>query len=75
MPGLLKRLQKASKIAKNKYPVWAVFEGDITRDPIHVREIKCWFEGHLGNLFFWRKTNDAESLILHFENHIAPLLN
>lgn len=75
MPGLLKRLQKASKIAKSEYPIWAVFEGDITRDPIHVREITCWFEGHLGNLFFWRKPNNAESLILHFENHIAPLLN
>lgn len=75
MPGILKRLQKASKITKSEFPIWAVFEGDITRDPIHVREITCWFEGHLDNLFFWRKTNDAVSLISHFENHIKPLID
>ena len=55
-------------------PFWIVFQGDITRDPCRVREIRYWFDGNDTNVFFWRDTSDAKELIEHFENRILPLL-
>ena len=73
-PGILKLLRRAGNIAPDSYPFWIIFQGDITRDPCRVREIRYWFDGNESNLFFWRDTNNADSLVSHFLYHIEPLL-
>lgn len=74
-PGLLKLFRKRGKISAKHLPFWIVFQGDITRDPCRVREIKFWFADYTANYFFWRDTKSAEPLILHFEKYITPLLS
>lgn len=73
-PGLLKILREKGSISENSLPFWTVFQGDITRDPCRVREITCWYDGHEGHFFFWRDTNDKQSLFKHFFEHIEPIL-
>lgn len=73
-PGILELLKSETKI-KEDLPFWAVFIGDITRDPCRVREIKFWFNKYENNYFFWRDISDAEPLIEHFEKNIAPILD
>ncbi len=73
-PGLLKLLRRKSKIKAPNLPFWIVFQGDITRDPCRVREIRFWFDGNETNLFFWRNTKDSKQLVKHFIDKILPLL-
>lgn len=73
-PGLLKLLRKTSKIKSPNLPFWIVFQGDITRDPCRVREIRFWFDGNDDNVFFWRNTKNPTELRKHFMEHILPLL-
>lgn len=73
-PGLLKTFREEGKINSDSCPFWIIFEGDITRDPCHVREITFWFDRYRGNYFFWRDTKNPDSLINHFVKHIAPIL-
>lgn len=73
-PGLLELLQSESKIKQPNLPFWIVFEGDITRDPCRVREIRFWFNGNDTNVFFWRNTNDPDGIKKHFIDKIVPLL-
>lgn len=65
-----------SPISKHgiKPDCWIVFQGDITRDPCRVREIRFWFDGNETNVFFWRNTKDSKALTTHFVNNILPLL-
>lgn len=74
-PGLLKLFRKTEKINSNTLPFWIIFQGDITRDPCRVREIKFWFAENNANYFFWRDTRNVEKLILHFEKYIVPILS
>ncbi len=74
-PGLLKILRSKGNLGDNVLPFWTVFQGNITRDPCRVREITCWYDGYPAHFFFWRDTNNPESLIEHFLNHIKPLLD
>jgi hypothetical protein len=74
-PGLLKTLREASKIEAPHLPFWTVFQGDITRDPCRVREIKCWYEGVDAHFFFWRQSPNPELLFEHFEEKLAHLLD
>ncbi|MCQ2302718.1 MAG: MunI family type II restriction endonuclease [Bacteroidales bacterium] len=73
-PGLLKFLREKSGIISPNLPFWIVFQGDITRDPCRVREIRFWFDGNETNVFFWRNTKDSKALTTHFVNNILPLL-
>lgn len=73
-PGLLNLLRNEGNIPQPALPFWIIFQGDITRDPCRVREITFWFENYKANYFFWRNTNDIESLIDHFETYIIPVL-
>ena len=74
-PGLLKLLRTNGGIESPNLPFWIVFQGDITRDICHVKEIRFWFDGNDKNVFFWRNTNDANPLVEHFLNNIIPLLD
>ncbi len=73
-PGLLKIMRQESNIAEPNLPFWIVFQGDITRDICHVREIRFWFDGNKANVTFWRNIHDPQSLIDHFFKYILPLL-
>lgn len=73
-PGLLKILRKKSGIKKPDLPFWAVFQGDITKDPCRVREITCWFDKFPNHYFFWRDTRDPRPLLEHFEQKLKHLL-
>lgn len=73
-PGLLSKLREAGNIVSPHLPFWIVFQGDITRDPCRVREIKYWFGEYEANYFFWRNTKNPDDLIEHFRKHIYPLL-
>ncbi len=73
-PGLLNILRKSGKIKKSHLPLWGVFVGNITRDPLRVREITCWFDEYIDHVFFWRNINDKEVLINHFEKKLKPIL-
>ena len=73
-PGLLTKLRDTGNIDSQHLPFWIVFQGDITRDPCRVREIKYWFGEYQANYFFWRDTKNADALIDHFKNHIYPIL-
>lgn len=73
-PGLLKLFRKNGKINSKYLPFWIIFQGDITRDPCRVREIKFWFGEYTANYFFWRNTSDGTRLVSHFEKYIIPIL-
>lgn len=73
-PGLLKLLRRKSGIAAPELPFWIVFQGDITRDPCRVREIRFWFDKNDTNVFFWRDASDKKKITEHFTKKIAPLL-
>lgn len=73
-PGLLKLLREDTNIQAPNYPFWIVFQGDITRDPCRVREIRFWFDGDETNITFWRNTTDPKPVIDHFFKYILPLL-
>ncbi len=73
-PGLLKILRKEGKLGEDVLPFWTIFQGDITRDPCHVREITCWFDDFKAHFYFWRDSEKHTPLIEHFEEHIKPLL-
>lgn len=74
-PGLLKLLRTNGGIESPNLPFWIVFQGDITRDICHVKEIRFWFDGNDKNVFFWRNTKDPNPLVEHFLNNIIPLLD
>ncbi|MDE6537334.1 MAG: MunI family type II restriction endonuclease [Muribaculaceae bacterium] len=73
-PGILNKLRDAGNINSSDLPFWIVFQGDITRDPCHVREITFWFDNYKANYFFWRNSNNPADLIDHFEKYIVPIL-
>jgi len=74
-PGLQKRLREKGGLGDEVLPFWAVFIGNITRDPCRVREVTCWYEGHEGHFFFWRDRSSPNALFDHFDKHIRPLLD
>jgi len=73
-PGLLKALREKSNIHPVYLPFWVVFQGNITRDPCRVREIRYWYQGYQNHAFFWRDAPNPISLFDHFENNLAKLL-
>jgi hypothetical protein len=74
-PGLQKILRAKGNLASNILPFWTVFQGDITRDPCRVREIKLWYGEQYAHYFLWRDAKNPEPLIEHFIEHIKPLLS
>lgn len=74
-PGLLKILRAQGKLGDKVIPFWTVFQGDITRDPCRVREIKLWYDDKEAHYFLWRNAKDPAPLIEHFIQHIKPLLS
>jgi len=73
-PGLLKILRKHGKLGNKILPFWAVFVGDITRDPCRVREITCWYDKYSAHFFMWRNQADDRPLIDHFNKKLKHLL-
>lgn len=73
-PGLINILRNKGGIKSPALPFWAVFQGDITRDPCRVREITCWFGKHPAHYFFWRNTKNPDQLIDHFDLKLKHLL-
>lgn len=73
-PGLIKLMQNESNISAPHFPFWIVFQGDITRDICHVKEIRFWFDGIKENVTFWRDTKDPQPIIEHFFKYILPLI-
>jgi len=74
-PGLLRIMREKGKISPEHYPFWVIFQGNITRDPLRVREITLWYDGHDAHYFFWRNTTDPHPLIEHFLTKIKPILD
>lgn len=74
-PGLQNVLRKKGNLNDDVLPFWVVFNGDITRDPCRVREIKLWYEGIEEHYFMWRDKNDPTKLIEHFIKYIKPLID
>ncbi len=73
-PGLLEVLRKHGKLGDKVLPFWAVFQGDITRDPCRVREITFWYDKYSAHFFMWRNQKNITPLIDHFNKYIKPLL-
>lgn len=75
-PGLMKKYREIGKIdSPDILPFWVVFEGDITRDPKRVREIKFWFDTFQDNYFMWRPNMDGEELVKHFDEKLKKYLD
>lgn len=74
-PGLQKILRKKGNLGADILPFWTVFQGDITRDPARVREIKLWYDDFHAHYFLWRDSKNPTPLIEHFIQHIKPLLS
>jgi hypothetical protein len=74
-PGLQKILRRKGNLANDVLPFWAVFQGDITRDPCRVREITCWYDELDAHFFFWRDVTNPDPLVEHFIEKIKPLLD
>jgi hypothetical protein len=73
-PGLLKLLRQQGKLGENVLPFWTVFQGDITRDPCRVREIKLWYGDYAAHYFMWRDSKDGKALVNHFNQNLRHLL-
>lgn len=74
-PGLLKILRAKGNIDKETLPFWVVFQGNITRDPLRVREITLWYDGLDSHYFFWRDNGNPTPLIEHFLSKIKPIID
>ena len=74
-PGLLKIMRKKAKISKKHLPFWVIFQGNITRDPLRVREITLWYDGNDAHYFFWRDNKKPVPLIEHFIKKIKPIID
>jgi hypothetical protein len=74
-PGLQNVLRHKGNLNADVIPFWVVFNGDITRDPCRVREIKLWYEGIQEHYFMWRNNSDPTKLIEHFIKYIKPLID
>ena len=74
-PGLQKILRQKGNLGDDVLPFWTVFQGDITRDPCRVREIKLWYDDQHAHYFLWRDATNPTPLIEHFIQHIKPLLS
>lgn len=75
-PGLMKIYRQIGKIeSSNILPFWVVFEGDITRDPKRVREVKFWYDIYQDNYFMWRPGETGISLVEHFNNKLKKYLD
>jgi hypothetical protein len=74
-PGLQKILREKGNLGHDVLPFWTIFQGDITRDPCRVREIKLWYYDRHANYFLWRDNTNPTPLIEHFIQHIKPLLS
>jgi hypothetical protein len=73
-PGLLKILREKGNIDNDTLPFWVVFQGNITRDPLRVREITLWYDGLDAHYFFWRDNGNPNPLIEHFLTKIKPII-
>lgn len=73
-PGLLRVIQKESKLSDDILPFWIVMVGDITRDPRRNREIAFWFQEYTKNYYMWRDTKDVGDMLDFFENNLLPYL-
>ncbi len=75
-PGLQKAYRKISKIDSEEIlPFWVVFQGDITRDPKRVREVKFWFDEYSANYYMWRPDETGKELFEHFYNNLKKYLD
>lgn len=74
-PGLQKILRQKGNLGDNVLPFWTVFQGDITRDPCRVREIKLWYDDQHAHYFLWRDATKPDPLIEHFIQYIEPILS
>lgn len=74
-PGLIKAYREKGGITDTEIlPFWAVFEGDITRDPKRNREISFWFDSFDKNFFMWRPNMTAKDLTDHFDQYLKKYL-
>lgn len=74
-PGLLKVLREKGNIDNETLPFWVVFQGNITRDQLRVKEITLWYNGLDAHYFFWRNNENQEPLIEHFITKIKPIID
>ena len=74
-PGLINVLREAGGISEPALPFWTVFQGDITRDPCRVREIKLWYADFDAHYFMWRDTTNPEPIAAHFEDRLKELIS
>jgi hypothetical protein len=73
-PGLLDALRNTTGLGSDTLPFWAVFVGDITRDPCRVREVTLWFRGYDNHFFMWRDEPNTASIVAHFQKKLRHLL-
>jgi hypothetical protein len=73
-PGLLQILRAKGKLDDSVLPFWAVYQGDIARDPKRVREIHCWFSGYSNHFFLWQDINISHPLVTHFQTKLKQIL-
>ncbi len=74
-PGLLKVVREKGNIDNETLPFWVVFQGNITRDQLRVKEITLWYNGQDAHYFFWRDNENPEPLIEHFITKIKPIID
>lgn len=75
-PGLQKAYRSIGKIKdKRILPFWVVFQGDITRDPKRVREVKSWFDKYQDNYYMWRPNETGQEIYNHFKNKLKKYLD
>lgn len=75
-PGLIDAFRNIGNIKSEEIlPFWVIFNGDITRDPKRVREIKLWFNNYESNYFMYRPQTKPDDLFLHFNNYLKKYLD
>jgi hypothetical protein len=75
-PGVMKIIREKTNQHGEVIPIFAIFDGNITRDPKQVRKLRTFFTGYENNLFLYRRMLEGytEKLINHFDRHIIPML-
>ena len=74
MPGIVESMRVIAKQPPPIVPVWCVFSNGIARSPRYRQEISHWFKGYEAHFLLWKKLQDYQAIVDHFENHIKPLL-
>ena len=74
-PGIVASTREIARQPDTILPFWWIFTNGIATDAKYVQEIMHWFQGIENNVLLWESIGNYESVIIHFDDYIRPMLD